>query len=89
MRDESLPRCGDHVLHHPTGEEWLVAWAEGEHLAWAGWPNGRALLADCTVTKRATDEEHRKAVHAWNDADPLNDDGRRSAVLRLYGGVLA
>ena len=89
MPEDSLLRCGDHVLHHPSGETWLVAWAEGEHLARAGWPNGRALVADCTVIKRCTDHEHRMAVEAWHAADARPDDGRRHKVLTLYGGILA
>lgn len=87
LRDERLPRCGDHVLHGPTGETWVVAWAEGEHLAWAGWPNGTALITDCTIVKRTTDAEHRRAVEDWEHC--ANDDGRRERVLHLYGGILA
>lgn len=81
-----LPRCGDHVLHHPTGEEWVVAWAEGDDLAWAGWPNGLARLADCTVIKHCSDAEHRRAVQEW--ADMERGDSRRPRVLRLYAAVL-
>lgn len=80
-----LPRCGDHVLHEPTGETWLVAWVEGGDIAWTGWPNGAALLRDCTITKRCTDREHAKAVQAWAD---VRDDSRRGRVLRLYGTAI-
>jgi hypothetical protein len=80
-----LPRCGDHVLHTPSGETWLVAWAEGDDLSWTGWPNGIARVQDCTVTKRCTDEEHARAVQAWAD---VTDDSRRGRVLRLYGAAI-
>ena len=44
----------DSVLHGPTGETWVVAYVEGDRLAWCGWPEGEANLADCTLTKKAT-----------------------------------
>ena len=84
-----LPRCGDTVFHRPTGETWVVAYAEGEHLAWFGWPDGLAKLSDCEVTERCSDEEHAKAVDEWRRAQPHDDRGnpshRRSKVLALYG----
>jgi hypothetical protein len=36
----------DHVLHGPSGETWVVAYVEGDRLAWCGWPEGEAKLAD-------------------------------------------
>jgi NTP pyrophosphatase (non-canonical NTP hydrolase) len=78
-------RCGDHVLHTPSGERWVVAWAEGELLAWAGWPNGIAQQADCSVIYRCSDEQHRQAVQEW--AGSTDCDGRRARVLRLYGAA--
>lgn len=78
-----LPRCGDHVAHGPSGEDWLVAWAEGEDLASAGWPCPLGRLADCTVTYRCSDAEHARAVEGWRRASP---GGHRERVLRLYGG---
>jgi hypothetical protein len=33
-----LPRCGDHVVFLPTGEMWLIAFAEGEVVVPAGLP---------------------------------------------------
>lgn len=80
--ENALPRCGDTVLHQPTGERWIVAWAEGGDLAWAGWPDGMARLSDCRVIKRCTDAEHRKAVEDWRG---VTHDTRPSRVMRLYG----
>lgn len=77
----NLPRCGDHVLHHPSGEEWLVAWVEGADLAPAGWPECIARLSDCEVTFRCDDAAHRKAVDSWR----VSSGGHRAQVLRLYG----
>lgn len=82
-RPPALPRCGDHVHHRPSGEEWVVAWAEGDHLAAAGWPNSIARLADCDVIYRCTDAEHRDDVVLWSLH--AGGDSRRARVLRLYG----
>lgn len=78
-------RCGDHVFHRPSRETWLVAWAEGEYMAWAGWPNGAAPLRDCLLVYRATDAEHTEAVREWAKAGDMQGDSRRARVLRLYG----
>lgn len=85
MPNDALPRCGDTVLHRPSGESWVVAWAEYDDLAWTGWPNGIARLADCDVTHRCTDAEHEKSVRIWVGVD----DPRSARVLRLYGGAIA
>jgi hypothetical protein len=80
--DTTVPRCGDYVFHRPTEETWMVAWAEGEDLAWAGWPDGKARLSDCDVVYRCTGDEHRKAVDDWRN---VTNDTRPHRVLRLYG----
>lgn len=79
-------RCGDGVLHRPTGEKWLVAYADYEtgDLAWSGWPEGRARIEDCEIVSVATDEQHEKHVHEW--LEKRSDDHRVAAVRRLYGG---
>lgn len=79
---QPLPRCGDHVHHRPSGETWVVAWAEGKDIAWAGWPNGMARLADCEVIHRCGDDDHRRHVEMWRAS--TGNDGRRAKVLRLY-----
>jgi hypothetical protein len=79
-----IPRCGDTVFHIPTGEEWLVAWADGNELSWCGWPPGIAKLSDCIIRKRCTDEEHRKLV--WDVS--LVPDFRGARVKRLYAAAL-
>lgn len=52
-------RTGDIVLHRPTGEEWLVAWADPRsgYMAPCGWPTCQALIADCDLVERASDEK--------------------------------
>ena len=53
----------DHVYHAPSGECWVVAYVRGDKLAWCGWPQGEADLADCTLTKKATPAERDKILH--------------------------
>ncbi len=81
-------RCGDHVRHRPTGEEWIVAWAEGSQMAPCGWPPCRASVADCDVINRASDEEHRRSVMGWWSSTSHGEDGRRAQVLRLYAAAI-
>lgn len=78
-------RTGDSILHKPSGETWVCAWADPEtgYLSWLGWPpNGEALIADCELVRAATDEEHRRSL------GDLKHSARRDAgrALRLYGG---
>ena len=60
-------RTGDTVLHKPSGEKWLVAYVQGEYLAWCGGPEGEAKLADCELGRACTDEQHWKpvAIQRW------------------------
>jgi hypothetical protein len=81
----AAPRCGDHVLHRPSGETWLVAWCEGDDLAWCGWPNGMARTSDCEIVKRASDEEHRR----WASCVAEIGDSRSYRVKRLYAEALS
>jgi hypothetical protein len=80
IREAVEPRCGDHVLHRPSGEQWVVAWAEGGRIAWAGWPPGTALSADCDVVRRCSDDEHRRQVAMCEGSRSV----WREKVLRLY-----
>lgn len=48
---------GDTVHHGPTGEDWLVAFVDGDKLSPLGWPETVAKLADCTLLKKATPED--------------------------------
>jgi hypothetical protein len=84
-------RCGDHVKHRPTDEEWVVAYADYQtgKLAWIGWPEGRAEIDDCILIGAASDEQHTKYVDSWRRSPARKDNGgtdhRRAVVLRLYG----
>ena len=62
--NETTIKTGDSVLHHPTGEKWLVAYAdyERDELAWVGWPPGYAELSDCELVESCTDEKSRELL---------------------------
>ena len=80
---EQPPRCGDHVYHEPTEEEWVVAHVDGDKLAWCGWPAGMANLSDCKVIMRCSDEEHMKLV---NEIANISSDDFRGTHARRYLG---
>lgn len=84
MTDHHI-RCGDHVYHNPTGETWVVAWADyaSNDLAWCGWPNGIARLSDCTLVRAASDAEHSEQLSKVLRCG----DSRASAARRLYGEI--
>ena len=73
---------GDTVKHGPSGERWIVAFVRDDRLAWVGWPEGYANLADCTLVRKATDEERDNLLRQM--ADARSDDSRcRYARHRL------
>ncbi|CAH1661871.1 hypothetical protein CHELA1G11_11999 [Hyphomicrobiales bacterium] len=78
-------RCGDIVRHLPSGEEWLLAYADYDtgYLSAAGWPDSEAKISDCDLVRAVDDDEHRKRVADWA---PYNDR-RGRAVARLYGAA--
>ena len=55
---------GDVVYHAPSKERWTVACVDGDRLSWCGWPDGEAALDDCTLVKKATQEERLGVLNA-------------------------
>lgn len=84
-------RAGDTVLHRPTGEKWLVAYVDGNRLAWYGWPPGEANVEDCELVKACFDEEHVAALREWAERKPQRSDesDRRISVCRRQLEALA
>ena len=82
-RERPVIRAGDHVLHAPSGETWVVAWADPttDDLAWCGWPDGLARLSDCTLVKAASDAEHQQKLSELK----ASGGSRGSKAIRLYG----
>jgi hypothetical protein len=68
-----LLEAGDHVLHGPTGEEWLLLGIsrDGRTVAVAGWPPTQALASDCTLQSREGT--------GWLDSSPGWRDRRQEA----------
>ena len=73
---------GDHVHHAPSGESWVVAYVQGDRLAWCGWPEGEARLADCTLLEKAT-PERRQQLLVEMAAMTGRDARQRYAARRL------
>lgn len=73
MSDVTI-RAGDSVKHRPSGETWLVAYVDGERLAWCGWPPGEAALTDCELVKRCSDDENLSLLKRL--AEMREEDGR-------------
>lgn len=75
-------RCGDHVLHRPSGETWVVAYADygtGE-LSACGWPDSIARISDCDLVKVASEQEHTDLL-----AKLIESGDRRGRVAeRIY-----
>ena len=74
MPDEIEP--GDHVHHHPTGEDWVVRYVKGDRLSWLGWPPGEAMLADCTLIRKADDEACLTATPPAQPADSITPSNK-------------
>lgn len=87
-RRTRTPRAGDYVHHQPSGEDWVVAYADPERdeLSWCGWPAGWANLSDCGLTDVCDDEEHERTV--CEIANMSHGDHRVEAVRRLYPEAL-
>lgn len=59
---------GDHIHHGPSGEDWLVAYVEGDSLACCGWPLSIAKISDCSLIKKATSEERLELLRQMADS---------------------
>lgn len=82
-------RCGDHVHHKPTGEDWVVAYVDGEYLGMWGWPAGEAKVVDCTLTKSCTDAEHLKWLQDGAKAEGKSGRKAQEALAVLIAGSRA
>lgn len=88
---QPVPRCGDHVLYRPEGQEYVVAFADAERdiIEWVE-PVGSdkprfqpLMLSDCKLIRRMSDPLHSYFVEAWiRNAPP--QDYRRQHIIRLY-----
>jgi hypothetical protein len=51
-------RTGDTVFHRPSGETWVVSWADKTEIIPCGWPETFARVSDCDLLSACSDEEH-------------------------------
>ncbi len=79
---------GDHVRHAPSGEDWVVAYVQGDRLAWCGWPEGLAALSDCTLIRKASAEERDRLLLEMADSGG-SDSRARYARQRLSQRIAA
>ena len=86
---EQLIGPGDVVLHRPSGQKLVVAYADAARndLGWCGWPEGIARLSDCELVEKATPQERARLIAAWAGKDRGNDH-RIGAVRRLYASEM-
>lgn len=84
-------RCGDFVLHKPTGETWVVANASVEHdeVMWMGWPEGSAKLSDCEVIEQFDDERYLGSLRAVAASSGIRAQRARYELQNLPASFLA
>jgi hypothetical protein len=76
-------KCGDHVKHRPSGETWVVAYADNEHVACCGWPETLAQASDCTLVKAATNEQHVDMLKRCATLDDSRGSHARAEIERM------
>lgn len=76
---------GDYVLHRPTGEQWVVAYVRGDRLAWLGWPEGEASVADCELVEKAPMERREKWLREM--AESPGDGPRQRYARQVLNGT--
>jgi hypothetical protein len=77
------PKPGDSVKHRPSGETWVVAWADPatDQLVPCGWPLCIAKLSDCDLDEVVTVDVAKE----WAKRVAASGEGIRSrGVKRLY-----
>lgn len=86
-RESHVPRAGDVVHHKPSGEDWIVAYADmaRDELSWCGWPGGTAKLSDCVLTDIASEESHEAVAFEVSRCG----DFRAGAVRERYPEAIA
>lgn len=76
-------KTGDIVLHKPSGERWLVAYAENGYVCACGWPETLARESDCQLLERASEEKRIGLLHEI--ANKPGMDSRREYARRVLG----
>ena len=72
-------RTGDVVRHKPSGETWVVAYADSYDVICCGWPETIARPEECELIEACSDEEYWKLVERVSHISGLR--GSRCAQL--------
>jgi len=78
-------KAGDSVHHNPSNEDWVVAYVDYEDgsMSWLGWPEGRAKISDCKLTRSCSEEKSLEVI--MDCAKMRNENGvvdcRKSRAL--------
>lgn len=81
-------RAADVVRHRPSGEKWVLAYADMERgeVSACGWPRSIAKASDCDLVEAATDEQYEQMLRQWAEEVPKsltgNDHDHRVGVCR-------
>lgn len=82
----SLFETGDTVKHIPTGENWRVAFCEGDRLWWCGWPEGCADVNDCILVQKCPYLEEKQALlDAMSKMEPGDARGQYARRILNVG----
>lgn len=83
MSEKPPFRTGDAVRHQPSGENWVVAYADPStgYMSWLGYPEGRAKISDCVLIRATSDEAH----HKWLAELKKAGGNRWTRAKCLYG----
>jgi hypothetical protein len=80
---------GDVVEHGPSGEEWTVCYADYKtgKLAWFGWPDGLADIANCTLIRKSSPE--RRAQWIKLAGQNAASQRRFAKAFEMYGEAIS
>lgn len=80
---------GDHVLHRPSGETWVVAYVREGRLSACGWPDEVVPAADCELVKKADAEQRQEWLEALASNGGHRGDYARRVLAQSGHGAQA
>ncbi len=74
----------DTILHKPSGEKWLVAYARSGYVCCCGWPESLAPASDCELLEKASEEDRLALLRQMADSRGGNYDSRTSYARNYF-----
>lgn len=74
-------KTGDTILHKPSGEKWVVAFADAGYVCACGWPESYGKEEDCEIIESVSEDE--SLILLRKIASKQNDDSRKRFALRI------